>query len=80
MNGASAGLRARCNQLSRSLVQCWNRRTAVEHELESPHLTAARGAYLTTRRQELCEEQDRLEVQMTRAAAALVGAEIESAA
>jgi hypothetical protein len=64
----ATGVRARCNRLSSLLVQNWNRRTGVEQELQSPHLTPARRAYLVNRHRQLCDEQDVLERQMTRMA------------
>jgi hypothetical protein len=69
---SAGGPRAKCNRLSSLLVQNWNRRTGVERELESPHLTCDRWIYLTGRHRQLCAEQDALEPQMTQAADALV--------
>lgn len=70
----SAGIRARCNSLSSRLVQCWNRRTAVEQELAHHDIDAERRAYLEERLRALTVEQATLEQQMTKASVALLGA------
>ena len=75
MTSAPSGPRARCNRLSSLLVQNWNRRTGVERELQSHHISCDRWIELTGRHTQLCDEQDVLEAQMTRSAGALVESE-----
>jgi hypothetical protein len=57
-------------RLSNLLVTCWNRRDGVARELERRALSAERRAYLEQRFRTLCDEQDHLEVEMTKAARA----------
>jgi hypothetical protein len=70
-NAKPPGLIARCHAVSSRLVDCWNRRTGVELELQRPSVEPARRARLDHRLGELHAEQDRLEAQLTRLAAQL---------